>query len=1696
MKIKNTFSKLTALLLCLLMLATSVYTGFSAITEVSAESVTYQRALDCFEGGRVPGMKFADRWSFNILDIGDTTNPQSPEINSIIVVSGLDTNGKTVSPYYQSSKKGFTTRNLYAAHRTKASLPFYSFVQGEAGQEVKFHMVDDGTYTYGAQYLFRINQTHVYDFQANLRLVDANGTAGAMYYRAVAIAEDGTKTVVWPKTGSWYSVEFSEATGLTPELAPVEFDFPVGTLIGVECYADLTAGTDLTVGFGSPTINNVTSTSDGAKQYELLNYSYYQVYGNDASISEGNFFPNKSRFNFYYFNTINDSKHNALELYDYNYYHKEWDLWQATIVDSTNTTRHIGFHMPSAEQLYAETGNGGGVAYDFVAPRDGNLSMSLQATNYNTAYIRVLLNDTVIFPESGAWSTCNTSGNINLSCAVSKNDRIVVQTYSEEAITSLNMAGTVFTLSEKADKNMPSDKTFGAAFANPYLNEEYTGSFTPKESDIWKFYTYNVTTHSRTAVNYFDSANNNFLYNSGDASVGFHFDGNDLLAAVVPSSDANSKGVSLEFAVPVSGQYDVSTAADILEGTGNAKYRICLNGAVVFPENGEWYSANSADACLPDSIFAVAGDKIYIDYIVTDSTSSEILLNLGTVNIYKVPDSIPSSTGFWTDYEAFAYAPYTIDGFNGNITYQPTRFEFGSFNLSENKSTAMTKYDNAAKLLSSDFVSVSFADSALETTATAGNGAEIKFVPSVSAEAKISFTPNGENAKYRILCGDETVIDWTDADGTDVEPTVNVIDGKAVKIQMYTSADGAFSFGSPTVSINNGFNGHNKDTDEIFYPLNSNPYANSDYEGDYNQKTGRFMFNTMSVSKTDGAVSFAPTNYFKDKKLYNKANGAGYVFESDSLKFDFTDDDSAYYGMNLEFISPKAQGYDIGTMIFTPATATATAHLRITKNGEKLWPEDTDWNIQKINEGDIIKFPLLEFEANKSDKVAIDLYFTGIAENEAITVDLGSPYVKTTAMSHVVTPDAEAKVYAAKDYNPYLDNPYAGTANLVESRWNFEFFDLIYGQNDETDTITAPYQATTYNYGWNRYLYVYKNGQTGSGYHINNSGNDINVELYNETDRAHGLYLRYVSPLSGSVRVTGNPGILPSALVDGAEFYFRVMVNDTVIFPTTGDWCVANEANNGYIGFTGIDANLEIGDEVIYQYVLKTPAITSHTKVAQFDLGNPSIVVISKTNNDKLEFSQSDDFTPDYQLSPYWNYMYAPDATNPEYQEMSRYIDNLGSIWAHSTEYLAVGKRYMWIMDSSTYAATGKHGAVASQFTANKDGEIVLLSQNLTCQGMPKAYARITLNGENVWPAEADSWEEFEYTTSYDDIIVEVNKGDVIRFEATMSNESAGSWASYIWWTPTLRYQFPQDFTYEINDQNEVTITGYIGKHKVCSIPNSINEMPVTAIGDNAFYMNRNIKKVYIPDSVKRIGVNAFRGCTKLENVLFSEGLETIDNYAFGRTALTTVSFPRSLKNIGTKVFYDTDSISLLEITGYTRNINKYICENPANVTIKAPYGSSAHSLAMRNGYKFEQNGYAVYADDFIYEEDITSVRIVGYKGPGGVVIIPETYKGKRVESIAPYAFIPEGAINNRTVTELIVPSASMEFEINSCRGLVALEKVIINSRTPKTLPLRSFMNCIKLKEVYLSDNISINSTAFQNCKDAQFFDLAPDYFY
>ncbi len=111
-------------------------------------------------------------------------------------------------------------------------------------------------------------------------------------------------------------------------------------------------------------------------------------------------------------------------------------------------------------------------------------------------------------------------------------------------------------------------------------------------------------------------------------------------------------------------------------------------------------------------------------------------------------------------------------------------------------------------------------------------------------------------------------------------------------------------------------------------------------------------------------------------------------------------------------------------------------------------------------------------------------------------------------------------------------------------------------------------------------------------------------------------------------------------------------------------------------------------------------------------------------------------------------------------------------------------------------------------------------------------------------------------------------------------------------------------FTYTVNADGGMTITGFTGSQTDVVVPSKINNIPVNTIGTNAFNKKNKITSITLPNTLKYIGDVAFSECENLKKVNIPDSVTAIDRYAFYWCPnLKSVTVPASVKTIGMYAF-------------------------------------------------------------------------------------------------------------------------------------------------------------------------------------------------
>ena len=124
-------------------------------------------------------------------------------------------------------------------------------------------------------------------------------------------------------------------------------------------------------------------------------------------------------------------------------------------------------------------------------------------------------------------------------------------------------------------------------------------------------------------------------------------------------------------------------------------------------------------------------------------------------------------------------------------------------------------------------------------------------------------------------------------------------------------------------------------------------------------------------------------------------------------------------------------------------------------------------------------------------------------------------------------------------------------------------------------------------------------------------------------------------------------------------------------------------------------------------------------------------------------------------------------------------------------------------------------------------------------------------------------------------------------------------------------------YVYEINE-GEVTITGCDREEMIGDIviPQTLGGIPVTGIGEKAFYYCNSITSVLIDDNIKSIGKSAFAFCGALSEVILPNTIEEIADETFYMCFnLSKVNLSNTnIKRIGAKAFGYCEFIQIITL--------------------------------------------------------------------------------------------------------------------------------------------------------------------------------------
>ena len=201
---------------------------------------------------------------------------------------------------------------------------------------------------------------------------------------------------------------------------------------------------------------------------------------------------------------------------------------------------------------------------------------------------------------------------------------------------------------------------------------------------------------------------------------------------------------------------------------------------------------------------------------------------------------------------------------------------------------------------------------------------------------------------------------------------------------------------------------------------------------------------------------------------------------------------------------------------------------------------------------------------------------------------------------------------------------------------------------------------------------------------------------------------------------------------------------------------------------------------------------------------------------------------------------------------------------------------------------------------------------------------------------ETENTVNIEETTSVEETTIFVE-------ESTTHNDTT---------EPTV---IPEGLIY-IKHTNSTIIVDYIGNNSDLIIPDTIDGLSVTTIGESAFKDCSNLNSITLPKSISKIEAWAFQNCTGLDSVkifdikswckidfintysnplyyaenlylnneliedlIIPSGVSTISDFSFINGSFYSVTLPKSIKSIGAWVFEDCTGLDSVYISDVNR---------------------------------------------------------------------------------------------------------------------------------------------------------------------------------
>lgn len=316
--------------------------------------------------------------------------------------------------------------------------------------------------------------------------------------------------------------------------------------------------------------------------------------------------------------------------------------------------------------------------------------------------------------------------------------------------------------------------------------------------------------------------------------------------------------------------------------------------------------------------------------------------------------------------------------------------------------------------------------------------------------------------------------------------------------------------------------------------------------------------------------------------------------------------------------------------------------------------------------------------------------------------------------------------------------------------------------------------------------------------------------------------------------------------------------------------------------------------------------------------------------------------------------------------------------------------------------------------------------------------------------------------------------------------QSLGSGGIYFGDGYSLEYAY-------INSKTEISVTACSGEAVEVEIPLTIDNLPVTDIGEGAFYQCGDLTRVTMGDKVTTINAGAFFSCELLEEIGLSDQLKTIDYQAFyGCSALTEFSIPATLTSLGDGVFEGCTALGSIDVadgnTVYS-DADGVLYNRDQTTLIKFPEGADITAFTIPETVTEIRNN-ACYGAQKLQEVSLpASLTTLGqyvFEGCPALESIHVSAENKTyaaqdgvlfTKDLSTLIKFPEQC----ALTEYRVPDSTKKLENWSFVGAEKLETIDLNQVTE--IGEDCFYYCTALKSITIPESVTkLNGACFAYC--------------